>query len=136
MEQVQRIGISLESSLLGEFDKFIKTQGYSSRSEAIRDLIRDRITRDQLAKPETEAVAAVFVVFDHHQAQLAQKLIELQHSHLLKTISSMHIHIGHHDCLEVILLRGKVGEITKLGDRIVSLKGVKLGRVNLISVAE
>ena len=136
MEQVQRIGISLENSLLGDFDKFIKTQGYSSRSEAIRDLIRDRITREQLAQPETEAVAAVFVVFDHHQAQLAQKLIELQHSHLLKTISSMHIHIGHHDCLEVILLRGKVSEITKLGDRIVSLKGVKLGRVNLISVAE
>ena len=136
MEQVQRIGISLESSLLGDFDKFIKAQGYSSRSEAIRDLIRDRITREQLAQPETEAVAAVFVVFDHHQAQLAQKLIELQHSHLLKTISSMHIHIGHHDCLEVILLRGKVSEITKLGDRIVSLKGVKLGRVNLISVAE
>ena len=136
MEQVQRIGISLESSLLGDFDKFIAAQGYSSRSEAIRDLIRDRITREQLAQPETEAVAAVFVVFDHHQAQLAQKLIELQHSHLLKTISSMHIHIGHHDCLEVILLRGKVSEITKLGDRIVSLKGVKIGRVNLISVAE
>lgn len=136
MEQVQRIGISLESGLLGEFDALIKAQGYSSRSEAIRDLIRDRITRDQLAKPETEAVAAVFVVFDHHQAQLGQKLIELQHSHLLKTISSMHIHIGHHDCLEVILLRGKVSEITKLGDTIVSLKGVKLGKVNLISVAD
>ncbi len=136
MEQVQRIGISLENSLLGDFDKFIDAQGYSSRSEAIRDLIRDRITREQLGQPETEAVAAVFVVFDHHQAQLAQKLIELQHSHLLKTISSMHIHIGHHDCLEVILLRGKVSEITKLGDRIVSLKGVKIGRVNLISVAE
>lgn len=136
MEQVQRIGISLESSLLGDFDEFIKAQGYSSRSEAIRDLIRDRITREQLAQPQTEAVAAVFVVFDHHQAQLAQKLIELQHSHLLKTISSMHIHIGHHDCLEVILLRGKVREITKLGDNIVSLKGVKLGRVNLISVAD
>ena len=136
MDRVQRIGISLESGLLEEFDEFISKQGYSNRSEAVRDMIRDRLTQEQLGKPQTEAVAAVFVVYDHHQAQLAQKLIELQHSHLLKTISSMHIHIGHHDCLEVILLRGKVSEITKLGDHIVSLKGVKLGKVNLISVAE
>jgi CopG family nickel-responsive transcriptional regulator len=136
MDRVQRVGISLESGLLEEFDEFISKQGYSNRSEAVRDLIRDRLTQEQLGDPGTEAVAAVFVVYDHHQAQLAQKLIKLQHSHLLKTISSMHIHIGHHDCLEVILLRGKVSEITKLGDHIVSLKGVKLGKVNLISVAE
>ena len=136
MDQIQRIGISLESDLLEQFDLFIKNQGYSNRSEAIRDLIREKLTQEKLGEPETEAVAAVFVVYDHHQAQLAQKLIKLQHSHLLKTISSMHIHIGHHDCLEVILLRGKVREITKLGDSIVSLKGVKLGKVNLISVAE
>ena len=136
MDRVQRVGISLESGLLEEFDEFISKQGYSNRSEAVRDMIRDRLTQEQLGKPGTEAVAAVFVVYDHHQSQLAQKLIKLQHSHLLKTISSMHIHIGHHDCLEVILLRGKVSEITKLGDHIVSLKGVKLGKVNLISVAE
>ncbi len=136
MDQVQRVGISLESELLGQFDAFITRQGYTSRSEAVRDLIRDRLTQAQLGEPETEAIAAVFVVYDHHQAQLAQKLIKLQHSHLLKTISSMHVHIGHHECLEVILLRGKVSEITKLGDHIVSLKGVKLGKVNLIGATE
>ncbi len=136
MDQVQRVGISLESELLGQFDAFITRQGYTSRSEAVRDLIRDRLTEAQLGEPETEAIAAVFVVYDHHQAQLAQKLIKLQHSHLLKTISSMHVHIGHHECLEVILLRGKVSEITRLGDHIVSLKGVKLGKVNLIGATE
>ncbi len=136
MDQVQRVGISLESELLGQFDAFITRQGYTSRSEAVRDLIRDRLTQAQLGEPETEAIAAVFVVYDHHQAQLAQKLIKLQHSHLLKTISSMHVHIGHHECLEVILLRGKVSEITRLGDHIVSLKGVKLGKVNLIAATE
>ena len=78
-------------------------------------------------------VGAIFVVYDHHQAKLAQKLIQLQHSHILHTISSMHVHIGHHECLEVILLKGKVGEITKLGEKIVSLKGVMLGKVNLIA---
>ena len=136
MDRVQRVGISLESELLRQFDAFISGQGYSSRSEAVRDLIRDRLTQARLGQPQTEAIAGVFVVYDHHQAQLAQKLIKLQHSHLLKTISSMHVHIGHHDCLEVILLRGKVSEISKLGDRIVSLKGVKSGKVNLITAAE
>lgn len=136
MNQLQRIGVSLETELLSEFDELIAEQGYHSRSEAIRDLIRNTLTTEQLAHPDTCAVAAVFVVYDHHRPQLAQKLIRLQHSHLLKTISSMHLHLDHHDCLEVILLRGKVGDITKLGDNIVSLKGVKLGRVNLITATE
>ena len=136
MEQMQRIGVSLESKLLSQFDKLIAAQGYSNRSEALRDLIRNRLTTEQLADPKTEAVAAVFVVYDHHHRQLAQKLIQLQHNQLLKSISSMHVHLDHHNCLEVILLRGKVSEITKLGDNIVSLKGVKLGRVNLVATAE
>jgi len=136
MEQMQRIGVSLESKLLSQFDKLIAAQGYSNRSEALRDLIRNRLTTEQLADPKTEAVAAVFVVYDHHRRQLAQKLIQLQHNQLLKSISSMHVHLDHHNCLEVILLRGKVSEITKLGDNIVSLKGVKSGRVNLVATAE
>ncbi len=136
MDKVQRVGISLESELLEKFDALISAQGYTSRSEAVRDLIRDRLTQSRLAEPHTEAIAAVFVVYDHHQAQLARKLIQLQHSHLLKTISSLHVHIAHHDCLEVILLRGRVSEITKLAERIVSLKGVKLGKVNLIASAD
>ena len=136
MEQMQRIGVSLESKLLSQFDKLIAAQGYSNRSEALRDLIRNRLTTEQLADPKTEAVAAVFVVYNHHRRQLAQKLIQLQHNQLVKSISSMHVHLDHHNCLEVILLRGKVSEITKLGDNIVSLKGVKLGRVNLVATAE
>ena len=133
MENLQRVGISVDDGLLAEFDKAIESKGYVNRSEAIRDLIRQSLVEDKLAESETVAIAAVFVVYDHHQAQLAQKLIKLQHSQLLTAISSMHIHLGHHDCLEVIILKGKVGEITKLGDSIISLKGVKLGKVNLIA---
>jgi CopG family nickel-responsive transcriptional regulator len=136
MAQAQRIGISLEKKLLGQFDKLISKQGYSNRSEAVRDLIRDKLAEEQLGEPKAEAVAAVFVVYDHHQTRISQKLTQLQHSELLKTISSMHVHLGHHDCLEVILLRGSVGDITRLGDNIVSLKGVKLGRVNLIATGQ
>ncbi len=136
MEQMLRIGVSLENKLLSQFDKLIADQGYTNRSEAIRDLLRQRLTRERLANPKTKVVAAVFVVYDHHQGRLWQKLMELQHSHLLKTISSMHIHLDSHNCLEVILLRGKVGEITKLGNHLVSLKGVKSGRIHLIKTDE
>ena len=135
-QKTQRIGISLEEDLLSRFDDLITQGGYTNRSEAIRDLIREKLTAEKLANPETTAIAAIFVVYNHHQAKLAQKLIHLQHSHLLHAISSTHIHITRHNCLEVILLRGKIREIQKLGDTIISLKGVKLGKVNLIAAEE
>ena len=133
MESLQRIGVSLEKSLLDAFDRLIERQGYASRSEALRDLIRQRLTEEKLGDPNTQAVAAVVMVYDHHQSHLTQKLTELQHGHHLHTISSMHVHIDHHNCLEVVLLRGRVGQISRLGDRIVSLKGVKLGRMHLVA---
>lgn len=133
MDKMQRVGISIEDDLLRKFDKLIEKQGYANRSESLRDMIRDKLMVAELAKPNTNAIAAIFVVYDHHSSQLSQKLIQLQHNELLKTISSMHVHIGLHDCLEVILLRGKVQEIKKLSEAIVALKGVKLGRVNLIA---
>ena len=135
-QKTQRIGISLEDDLLTQFDDLIARGGYTNRSEAIRDLIREKLTAEKLADPETTAIAAIFIVYDHHQAKLAQKLIQLQHNHLLHAISSIHIHITRQNCLEVILLRGKIKEIQKLGDNIISLKGVKLGKVNLIAADE
>ena len=133
MSQVERIGISLDKKLLSAFDKLIAKQGYQSRSEAIRDLLRQQISQERLDNPKAEAVAAVFLVYDHHSSQLAEKLIDLQHSHILQVISSIHVHLDRHDCLEVIVLRGRVGEINRMGQNILSLKGVKLGRVNFVS---
>jgi CopG family nickel-responsive transcriptional regulator len=130
MRQVERIGVSLEKGLLSTFDKLIVKQGYQSRSEAIRDLIR---RNEQLSDPKSEAVATVSLVYDHHSTKLMEKLTGLQHSHLLKTISSVHVHLDRHDCLEVIVLRGRVGQINKVAEKMVSLKGVKLGRINLIA---
>ena len=136
MEKIERIGVSLEKTLLAQFDSLIELQGYHNRSEAIRDLIRERLTQEKLGQPQTKTIAAVFIVYDHHRAQLAQKLIKLQHNRLLETISSMHIHLDHHNCLEIILLKGKVSDITKLGNQLIALKGVKLGKVNLVCPAE
>jgi CopG family nickel-responsive transcriptional regulator len=133
MAQIERVGVSLEKELLGAFDKLIAGKGYQSRSEAIRDLIRQQLSSDRLSDEKAEAVAAVVLVYDHHATVIMERLTELQHSHFLKTISSLHIHLDHHDCLEVIVLRGKVGEINRMGDKLVSIKGVKLGRINLLA---
>jgi len=133
MKKIERIGVSLEKNLLSEFDKLITRQGYQNRSEAIRDLIRHQLSRQQLGDPKAQAVAAVFLVYDHHKTKLMEKLTGLQHNRLLQTISSMHIHIDHHDCLEIIVLKGKVSQINKMADEITSLKGVKLGCTNLIA---
>jgi len=133
MERVERVGVSLDRKLLSAFDKLIAGQGYHSRSEAIRDLIRQRISSEHLSNPKAKAVGAVTLVYNHHSTKLMEKVTDLQHSHLLQTISSMHIHLDEHDCLEVIVLRGRVGEISKMAENIISLKGVKLGRINLVA---
>ncbi len=133
MEQVERIGVSLDKKLLSKFDKLISGQGYQSRSEAIRDLIRQQISGERLENPQARAVAAVCLVYDHHSTKLMERITHLQHSHILQTISSIHIHLDEHDCLEVIVLRGRVGEINKVAEKILSLKGVKLGRINLVA---
>jgi CopG family nickel-responsive transcriptional regulator len=133
MAEVERIGISLDKDLLAQFDALVASQGYQSRSEAIRDLVRQQLSRQRLADPRTEAVAAVVLVYDHHATKLTEKLVGLQHSHLLHAIASLHVHLDEHDCLEVIVLRGRVDEINKVGERILSMKGVKLGRVNLVA---
>jgi len=136
MSKIERVGVSLDKKLLTMFDQLIAKQGYSNRSEAIRNLIRDRLSEEQLANPTSQATAGVFLIYDHHAAKLSQKLVDLQHNHLLHVIASTHVHLNHHNCLEVIILRGKVKEIEKLGNNIASLKGVKLSRMNIMTTGE
>ena len=133
MRRIERVGVSLDKKLLSTFDWLIAKQGYQSRSEAVRDLIRQQISGEHLKNPKAKAVAAVILVYDHHCTKLMDKLTGLQHSNVLHTISSMHIHLDEHDCLEVVVLRGRIGEINKMAENIISLKGVKLGRINLVA---
>jgi CopG family nickel-responsive transcriptional regulator len=137
MAQLERIGVSLDEELLSKFDKLISKQGYRSRSEAIRDLVRRQLSEERLRYPKARAVAAVFLVYDHHSTKLTESLVDLQHTHTLgsspQVISSLHVHLDEHDCLEVIVLRGSVGEINEVAESILSMKGVKLGRVNVVA---
>ncbi|MBN1523183.1 MAG: nickel-responsive transcriptional regulator NikR [Spirochaetales bacterium] len=125
---IQRFGISLENDLLHAFDKRIQKKGYKNRSEAIRDLIRDSLIEEEFTDGNKQTNAIVMIVYDHHQYNLAQKMTGIQHEHHDTIIASLHSHLDKHNCLEVILLKGKAGELQHIADSIISTNGVKYGK--------
>src|SRR5436853_4336009 len=131
MPDLTRISISLESALLDAFDVHLAAKGYATRSEAIRDLIRDRLIREQGQQGNGEQVAVVTLVYDHHARELAARLIDKQHHHHDLVVSSLHVHLGERHCLEVSVLRGPAAEVRHLGDELLATKGVLHGEVIL-----
>ena len=129
-----RFGVSMEKSLLGEFDALCAGKGYENRSEAIRDMIRNLLVENALREENAEGVGTLTLVYSHHQRELEEKLTEYQHHHLDTIISTMHIHLSHHLCLEVLLLRGKAKEIKKVADGLIATKGVRHGKLVLTTV--
>lgn len=136
MSEVARISISLETPLLEAFDKYLEGKGYATRSEAIRDLIRDRMIKERAKEGQDEQVAVVTMVFDHHARELASKLIDKQHHHHELVVSSLHVHLGHRHCLEVSVLRGPAHEVTHLGDELLATKGVLHGEITFTTGEE
>lgn len=128
MGKVQRIGVSLESKLLNWFDNKIESEGYTNRSEAVRDMIRQKMVDEQWKDGNKECVAAVTIVYDHH-GEIGNRLTQLQHDFHVSIISTMHVHIDHDNCLEVIVLKGLGKDIQELGNKMISLRGVKHGKV-------
>lgn len=128
MAEVVRFSISTDERLLDRFDALSAEKGYVNRSEAIRDLMRNALVEEQLAADEGEAVGTVTLVYDHHFSDLSDKLTEHQHSHHEAIVSALHIHLDAHNCLEVVILRGRASEIKRLADGLIGTKGVKHGR--------
>ena len=130
---LSRIGISLDKELLDQFDQLIEGKGYENRSEAFRDLIRDVLVKREweTADDEGERVAVVTLVYDHHKHELGHKLTHMQHDSHETVVSTMHIHMDELNCLEVLILKGKAKSVLELGNRLISTKGVKLGRLIL-----
>lgn len=131
MSQLTRFGVSLETSLLEKFDGLNEQKGYKNRSEAIRDLIREKLVSEEWASTDTEheTVGVFSLVYNHHQRDLNKVLNNIQHQYLDVIVSSTHVHIDHHNCLEVIILRGKRETIKKVSDEISSTRGVKHGKL-------
>ena len=134
MSRVTRTAVSLEPELLAEFDRYIRHRGYDNRSEAVRDLIREKLSEEELEQPRTQAVGVVALVFAHDALQLIRRLTELQHGHTATVVSTVHIHLDEHHCLEVVVLRGPSGEVRELGNRLVGHRGVTYGKLFLTSV--
>jgi CopG family nickel-responsive transcriptional regulator len=130
MSTLIRTGISLESDLLERFDRVIHKKGYQNRSEAIRDLVRDYAVAEDVEENRM-VVGTLTMVYNHHRPKLSERLIEAQHHAEGKVLAATHVHLDHHNCLEVIIMRGRSSEISQIADRILSLRGVKHGKLVL-----
>jgi len=131
MSELQRIGVAIDGDLLGKFDDLISRRGYTNRSEAFRDLIRADLVNDVAQQPSSRIVGTITLLYDHHVRLLSEKLTSLQHEHHSSILSSLHVHLDHDNCLEVVVLRGKAGEIQAIADRLIAAKGVKHGKLTV-----
>jgi CopG family nickel-responsive transcriptional regulator len=131
MSGLSRIGVAIDSGLLDKFDRLIGQRGYTNRSEAFRDLIRDELVEKTWESPESVVVGTVTLVYDHHVRLLNEKLTSIQHDHHHAILSTLHVHLDHDNCLEVLVVRGRAGEVRKVADALISTKGVKHGRLTI-----
>lgn len=131
MGDLARIGVAIDEDLLKRFDAFNARRGYTNRSEAFRDLIRNALIEDKAAAPDSEVVGTLTLVYDHHVRLLQERLTHMQHEHFSEIISTLHVHLDHHHCLEVLVLRGKSSRVRQIADRLIATKGVRHGRLTL-----
>ena len=125
----------MEPGLLKKFDELIKARGYDNRSEAIRDLIRDHLVGYEWQE-DAETMGAVTIVYDHHVRDLTESLTTIQHDHLDTIISSMHVHVDHENCLEVVVMKGRGSQVRKVADKLISTKGVKHGKLAMTTTGK
>ncbi|WP_456371994.1 nickel-responsive transcriptional regulator NikR [Methanocaldococcus sp.] len=133
MTEMDRISISLPIKLLEEFDKIIAERGYASRSEAIRDAIRDYIIKHKwIHSLEGERAGNISVIYNHHESDVMEKITEIQHEYTDIIVATLHLHLDHDHCLESILVRGDAKRIRELTDKLTALKGVKLVKLSVM----
>jgi len=135
MSDLVRFGVSIEEDLLKSFDQEIERKGYSNRSEAIRDLIREQIVAEEW-ESDKETVGTITIVYDHHTRDLSSNLIHIQHSFEGDIKSVLHIHLDHHNCLEVLVVSGKGRLLQQFADQLVSIKGVKHGKLTMTTMGD
>jgi CopG family transcriptional regulator, nickel-responsive regulator len=133
---LERLGVSMDGELLRQFDGRIAEAGYASRSEAIRDLVRDYLVRDQWQTESGTVVGTVTLVYDHHTRLLGDKLTDIQHDHHTDILCSTHVHLDHHNCLEIVVLAGPAPRIRALAEALISTRGVKHGALTCTSTGE
>jgi CopG family nickel-responsive transcriptional regulator len=136
MSRLMRFGVSMDEQVLKALDEIVEQRHYSNRSEAIRDLVRGEQVREDWEEGKGPVVGTLTLVYDHHVSEVNERLVNLQHDHEHMVHSTMHVHLSHRMCLEVIVLRGKPREIRDLADRLIAARGVKHGRLTATAAKE
>lgn len=131
LSELSRIGVAIPEKLLADFDRLIGKRGYANRSEAFRDLIRNELIGETVAQRGQEVVGTLTLVYDHHVRQLGERLTDIQHEHHHQIVSTLHVHLDHDNCLEVLVLRGRASEVQRIGDQLIAAKGVRHGKLTL-----
>ena len=136
MNNVIRFGVSIDDKLLKKFDSVIEEKGYVNRSEAIRDLIRDLLVREETSAPDMEVIGTLTLIYSHHESEIPEKLNDIQHGYHNNIISTVHVHLDEHHCLEVLLLRGMKNTVQSIADRLLSVKNVRHGKLTVTSTGK
>lgn len=129
MAKLKRFGVSIPSELVDAFDRLIERKGYRTRSEAVRDLMRDALVEHEWESDTGEVVGTVTIVYDHAMRELSRMLTHLQHHHLESIICTTHVHLDEHHCMEVVVLRGSAQQVRAIADKLISTRGVKHGKL-------
>ena len=134
-QDLMRFSVAMPEGLLEEFDAFVARRGLAkNRSEVVRDLVRDALIESECASPGAQVVGTLTISFNHHASDLQEKLDHIQHEHFDMIVSSMHVHLDAHNCLEVIVLRGEAQQVQQISDLILGTKGVTNGKLVLTTV--
>ncbi len=130
----ERFGVSIPSDLLAKFDEKLDKEMYNNRSEAIRDLIRNSLVEEKWKEPDQTVVGVLTLVYDHEKRGISDKLTDLQHEGIPNIISSMHVHLDEHNCLEIIAIEGKAKNVEEISTNLISTKGVKHGELTKTAI--
>jgi len=136
MSEIARFGVSIDCQLIKKFDALIGRKGYATRSEAIRDMIRDSLVEQQWESGSRETVGTITLVYNHHTRELDHSLTDMQHRSYGHIISALHVHLDAHNCLEVLVVRGKSRDIKKIADRLIGTRGVKHGKLTMTTTGK
>jgi len=136
MEEITRFGVSMEKDLLANFDELISRKGYTNRSEAFRDLVREYLVEEEWRAERKEMIGTITVVYNHHTRGLSDTLTDLQHQFFNLVISTMHVHLDEDNCLEVLVVKGRVDKIKSVADKLISIRGVKHGKLTMTTTGK
>ncbi len=130
---MQRVTITVDDNLMAEFDRYMETRGYGNRSEAFRDMLRDTLERERREKEaESDCIACLSFVYAHHERELSQRLTRAQHDHHDLNVSALHVHLDHDNCIEALILRGRVADVRRFADSVTAQTGVRHGNLHIV----